>query len=216
MSLVQEIIQEAKQETRIKLKRNSKRLITTLFIISSLMSMTFYVFGIPYQDSLYRQLPLFAGIPLLAMASFNAFGMTSIVLFFLMSLGKVTSSTVKNSLEQRKETKIKSYSKAIYDAFNEYGQRDFSLQIDEREEGLNHKISETKTDVNDWKKFTSELARRFSLKSLITDWRIDKLERELSGVREELRILKESKKQEEQIASEKIHVQNQSDDDTKA
>jgi flagellar motility protein MotE (MotC chaperone) len=146
MSLVQEIIREAKQETRLELKKHSKRLLITLGIVASLMSVTFYIFGVPYHDSVYRQMPLFAGIPTLAMASFNAFGMTTIVMFFLKALGVVTCSTIKNNLEQRKKTEIRKNSRAIYDAFNAYGQKDYSFQIDEAKQGLQHQIDKLRQE----------------------------------------------------------------------
>lgn len=212
MSIVQEIIHETKQETRVKLKRNAKRLLITLGIISISMSIIFYVLGFPYQDSLYRQLPMFAGMPLLAVSSFNAFAITSIVMFFIKSLGEVTNSTVKNSLEQRRENKIKTQAKAIVDRVDQYGQRDYSLQINEAKQGLRHEVLETKTDVNDWKKFTSELARRFSIKSFVTDLRVSKLERQVKDLQKQLDEQKKINEESKTIIADKIQGNNKIED----
>lgn len=156
MSLVQEIIQEAKKETRTKLKRNSKRLIIVLGIIAIIMSSTFYYFDFPSQDAVYRQMPVFAGVPTLAMASFNAFAIISVPLFFLKSLSEVIRPTIDRKREQEKRTEFRKYGRSVYDAFNAYGQKDYSLQIDERTKGLEYRIDEIdkreKSDISEIKR----------------------------------------------------------------
>jgi hypothetical protein len=186
MNIIQEMIHEAKQQTHVKVREYGKRLIIFSSVLSSLLAITFYVFGIPQSDSFYHDVPLFLGIPLLAMGLFNAVSFILIFLFFLESLGVVTNLTVRSNREYQKKTERRENSKAIYDAFNAFGQKDFSLQIDEKQKGNDYKFSEIRTDLNEWKKFINELAQRVSIKSFITDLRVYSLEKKVTDLTQKL------------------------------
>lgn len=211
MSIVQEIIDETKRQTRIKLKKNSKRILFSLGIISVTMSTIFYILGVPYQDSTYRQFPIFVGVPVLAMASFNAFGMTTIALFFVGSLGEVTHSTIKHNLEQRKEAKIKTNSKAIYDTFNEFGHKDYSIQIDEAKAGLQSQIDENMQEVAILKAENTELKAKVIEYQRLVLPHIARQNRSNFDFNHRLKRVEEKQNEKTQIINDKAQSRNNSE-----
>lgn len=199
--IVTEIIHETSERTRIKARRNGKRIIITGSIFAVLLTTLFYSFGIPQQDHLYGSMPVLASIPLVLLSSFNAVGMSSIMIFFLWAFGESTHYVVKNSLEQRHQKKIEEEAKAVRNQFNQYGHQDYSLQIDEAKAGLEHKISGTENLI-------SELAKRFNVKSLATDWRVSKLERKVQSLETQLEEYKRKESEREQTISKKSLASN--------
>lgn len=188
--IVLEIIREAEKRTHVKAIKNGKRIIVIGCIVSALLTIAFYFLGIIEKDPLYHQIPLVVGIPTILLHSFNAVGVTSILILFLKSLGESTNSTVKNSLEQRNETKIKAQAKAIHNRINEFGQQDFSLQIDETKAGLEAKIKTIQKENGDQK------------------IEISQLKSEVEGLKSQVEAFKREKSEKEQEISEKAHAHN--------
>jgi len=223
--IISEIIREAKQRARVKAKRNAKRMIIIGCTLSAFLTFAFYSVGTVQKDPLYGQMPLAFGIPMLALQTFNAVVFSSLLILILKSLGESTGSTIKNRLEQRNETKIKAQAEAIHNRFNEFGQKDFSLQIDEAKAGLKNEISESvkdipilKEEITDLKielakvkdeSFTREKELMFAFeqqgKSLCSEYiknaRLEKL----------IESLKKKQPEDEQIISGNIDVKNNSE-----
>lgn len=85
-----EIFREAERRTHVRARRNAKRIIITACIVSACLTSLFYYAGIPQQDSLVEHVPVLAGIPVVLISSFNAVAITSLMIFYLRSLGEVT------------------------------------------------------------------------------------------------------------------------------
>jgi hypothetical protein len=207
MSVINEIFDESQELAHAKIRKHGKHLLTILGIVAVLLSFIFYIFEIPYQDSIYRQFPIFVGVPVLAMASFNAFAMISIMTYFLTSFGVVSNSKIKIYFKERSNTKITTQAKAIVDRVDQYGQYDYSLQIDEVKKGFQYQLDNNKQETDQLKIRVGELEEDKLRKDRIIarqnrtiiqqDWDIKKLQRE--------------KKEEEQKLATKLHIQNNED-----
>ncbi len=199
--ILQEIHQEALKRTKSKIRNHVNRMFSTAFLVTILLTMCFYYFGVgDFQWSIAKTNPLFVTV-LVGTQTF--FGMINLqfLIFYSWSVGESTRSKVKNGLEQRHENRIKENAEAIRDRFNQFGQRDYSIQIDEAKEGLRYEIS-------DWAKFTSEWARRFSIAIFSTKSEILKLRREVQNLRAEVESLKQKQSENVQEMGQNFHAKD--------
>lgn len=200
--ILTEIIHETKERARIKARRNSTGIIIIGSMFGVVFTTIFYSFGIPQQDHIYGSVPVLASIPLVLLMSFNAVGISSIMFFFFWALGESTHYVVKNSLEQRKENQYNEQSKSIYDKFNQYGQKDYSLQIDETKQGLKHEISESVKEIPTLKNDIAKIKNEKASKEELDEWKKLSMD-EYRNVRLELIAEREARKNAEAKIIEK-------------
>lgn len=139
-----DIFRETNQLTRTKARSHSKLLLTLGVGISAFLTFCFFSMGIVQADPLYREMPVFASIPLLAVGSFNAVAFTALSILFVKSFSEVSVSKIKSHFEERNNAKIESQAKAITNRIDQFGQKDYSLQLNEIKQGFQFQLDELK------------------------------------------------------------------------
>lgn len=148
-----EIHREAKQRTRDKAKKHSKRIFLIGGIVSSLLTFAFYSVGLVQNDPLYHSMPWGLASGLVAMQSFNAVVITQLVIMYFKSASEYTASKAMDGVSKfnaksilRNEEEFNTMSEAIHKNLKKFGKQDFELQIDEAKKGLRN---ENKTRRHD-------------------------------------------------------------------
>jgi len=139
-----QIFRETNQLARSKMKNHSKLLLTIISIFAVFLTSLFFVAGTVQHDPSYRDLPVVASAPILVVGSWNAIAIISISVIFVIAFGEVFASKVKYNFEGRQQKKYQIQSKAVYDHFNQYGHKDYSLQTDELKQGFEYQLWEVK------------------------------------------------------------------------
>jgi hypothetical protein len=190
-----DIFRETNQLTRTKARSHSKLLLTLGVGISAFLTFCFFSMGIVQTDPLYGEMPVFASIPLLAVGSFNAVAFTFLSILFVKSFSEVSVSKFKNHFEERNNAKIEFQAKAITNRIDQFGQKDYSLQINEIKQGFQFQLEE----LRKW--FQSQIDSRVSdfIRQIgILNLKIEKSERRRIHAESEAvkqRVLKEDAEQ---------------------
>ncbi|HXG14576.1 MAG TPA: hypothetical protein VNK25_05555 [Candidatus Nitrosotenuis sp.] len=208
MSLIKEVHDEAKELTRQITRRHYKKILSTALVLGALFTFSFYATGVGFFEERFSDNPLVLAFIIASLQSVVALLVSQLAITYFFAF---TKCSTRRAYIACRRFGTKTVSIGIHENLQQLRDDDYVAQIDEMKAGVKHEISEVNTDLNGWKKFTGDLARRFSLNTLSTNQKIITLQNEVSKLREEIRVLKEAKKQEEQLRDEKLGIKNNND-----
>jgi len=155
------IFQEVNQLTRAKAKSHAKLLVILSCSLSAFFTFSFYATGVVYHDPVYKDMPMYLAVPLLAVGVFNAVSVISITILFMKSFGEYSVPRVVDGYWNiaskfiLRERFKKNTAEGIWDYVKLHRKYDPLYQADL--ENLQSQITENKQETNQLKLRVSQV-----------------------------------------------------------